>query len=199
MSTGKRYKSAKHDRVTDYLESWERGDPEGLERLMELVYGELCVIARGHLNRERQNHPFNTETLVNEMYLRMFQQKRHRFENRIHFFGIAARLMRQILVDYARSNNAFKRRLNHSALTEKLDIEMVEELTSDRAVELMKLDEALKVLMRMDANKARIVELRYFAGFTIEEAAEALGVSPATVKREWTFTKAWLQRYISHG
>lgn len=181
---------AASDEITDLLQSVEAGSPGALDRLIPLVYEELRALASGYLRGERGDHTLQTTALVHEAYLRLVDQQRTTWRNRRHFFGIAALAMRRILVDAARRRGAAKRDLGRPiTLDEDLDAGR-----DDR--EILGVDEALEELARLDPRQARVVELRYFAGLTIEDTAEALDVSPATVKREWHTARAWLAREL---
>jgi RNA polymerase sigma-70 factor, ECF subfamily len=179
--------------VTELLLAWVQGEESAAERLIPLVYDELRARAAAVLRRERPDHTLTPSALVNEAYLRLVDQRLPRFESRKHFYGVAARVMRQVLVDHARCRKAAKRNAGREALP--LDESMP--INDERSGDLLALDDALRALAVFDSGKARLVELRYFAGLTIEETAEMLGVSSATVKREWALARAWLHREIS--
>jgi RNA polymerase sigma factor (TIGR02999 family) len=179
--------------VTDLLLAWGQGDEHAADRLIPLVYGDLRRRAAAALRPERPDHTLTPTALVHEAYLRLVDQRLPPFESRRHFYAVAARVMRQVLVDHARARRAAKRNQGREALP--LDEEIL--LTDERAGDLLALDDALRALTAFDADKARLVELRYFTGLTIEETAEMLGRSPATVKREWALARAWLHREIS--
>lgn len=179
--------------VTEILRSWSLGDETAAERLMPLVYRDLRRRAAFALRRERSCHTLTPTALVHEAYLRLVDRRLPPLESRRHFFGVAARVMRQVLVDHARARNAAKRNGGREVLP--LDGEIP--VSDERAGELVALDDALRAFVTVDPDKARLVELRYFAGLTIEETAEMLGRSPATVKREWALARAWLHREIS--
>jgi RNA polymerase sigma-70 factor (ECF subfamily) len=181
--------------VTRILHAWGKGDPQALDRLMPLVYGELRRLARQRLRRERPDHTLQPTALVHEAYLRLVDQRRATWQNRAQFFGVAAQLMRRILVDHARRHQAAKR--GRGTLKVSWDDAIVP--AEERAEELVALDDALSRLAQMDPRQGRVVELRVFSGLTVEETAQVLGVSPATVKREWTTAKAWLSREIRQG
>jgi RNA polymerase sigma factor (TIGR02999 family) len=185
--------TAESEEITELLLAWNQGDPHACERLMPHVYDELRRLARGYLRRERANHTLQPTALVNEAYLRLVNQTRVNWQNRAHFFGIAARLMRQILVNHAEAHRAAKR----GGPAERHSLGEVEQIAGEPDLDLGALDEALKKLERLDAPQARIVEMRYFAGLTVEEVAEAMSLSPATVKREWNLARAWLRRELS--
>jgi len=183
------------DDITSLLVSWRQGDAAALERLVPLVYDELRRVARRHLRREPAGHALQPTALVHEVYLRLVDIDRMTLKSRAHFFGVAAALMRQILVDHARRQRADKR---GGAVT-MLSLDEVSPAAQATSVDVLALDEALEALSSADARQCRVVELRFFAGLTIDEAAEALGLSPATVEREWAFAKAWLHRRLSGG
>jgi RNA polymerase sigma factor (TIGR02999 family) len=178
--------------VTALLIRWREGDPQALEALMPLVYEELRRLAHYYLQRERREHTLQSTALVHEAYLRLAGQNAPQWQNRAHFFGIAAHLMRQILVEYARGHSAAKR--GGSAC--KLTLDEAELLTSQVDVDVVALDRALTELSEVDVQQGRIVELRFFGGLTIEDTSELLGISPATVKRDWITARAWLHRAI---
>jgi RNA polymerase sigma-70 factor, ECF subfamily len=178
--------------MTRLLAAWSDGDRAALEQLFPLVEAELHRLARRYMSRERPDHTLQTTALVNEAYLRLVDQRDVRWQNRAHFFGIAARIMRRILIDHARSHRYAKR----GGGAQKVELEEAAVMTVARASELVALDEALEALSRVDERKGKIVELRYFGGLTVEEAAEVLGVSPDTVTREWRRAKAFLRREL---
>ena len=178
--------------VTDLLVDWSEGDQEALNKLMPLVYDELRRLARRHLRHERPSHTLQTTALVHEAYLKLVDQKNNNFQNRVQFFAVAAQVMRHILVDYARSRGAFKRGGDYCRLS--LDEAVIS--SEEKDPDLLTLNEALNSLAVIDSQQSRVVELRVFGGLTVEETAEALGVSPRTVKREWSMAKAWLHRQI---
>jgi RNA polymerase sigma-70 factor (ECF subfamily) len=179
--------------VTALLLDWSNGNKESLDKLIPVVYHELRRQAARHLRRERREHTLQTTGLIHEAYLRLVDQKNVRWQNRAHFFGIAAKLMRQILVDHARKNQAAKR----GGMDIKLSLEEVTLVSEERDMNLMDLDAALTTLATIDPRKGRIVELRYFGGLTMDETAEVLGVSLATAKHDWSMAKAWLRRELS--
>jgi len=180
--------------VTELLVRWKAGDQEALEALVPLVYKELRIIARHHLQRERPGHTLQSAALVHEAYLRLLDQRPFDTENRAHFLAVASRLMRQILVDYARSHGAAKRGADRKV---ELDTSLV--LPQVRTTDVVALDDALNGLARLDEQQGRIVELRFFGGLATEEIAEVLGISPSTVKRDWNVAKAWLTRQMKKG
>jgi len=180
--------------VSELLLRWRKGDQKALDVLMPLVYRELRAIAHRYLGRERPDHTLRSTALVHEAYLRLVQQGPVDTENRAHFVAIAARLMRQILVDYARSHRAAKRGAGF-----KVELDEALAFPKVGSIDVIALDDALNGLARIDEQQSRIVELRFFGGLTTEETAEALGISPATVKRDWNVAKAWLTRQMTRG
>ena len=181
---------ASSERVSKLLLNWGQGDQGAREALIPLVYDELRRLARRYLRRERPDHTLQSAALVNEAYLRLIRQEHPQWQNRAHFFGVAAQLMRHILVDHARNRAAAKRGAGAPRLTLDPDVALPQE----RDVDLMALDDALNQLAALDPQQSRLVELRFFGGLSIEETSVVLGVSPATVKREWATARAWLQR-----
>jgi len=181
------------NQVTQLLIRWRGGDREALEALMPLVYDELRRLAHHYLRQERNDHTLQSTALVHEAYLRLAGQNPPEWQNRAHFFGIAAHLMRQILVEYARGRGAAKRGGSACRLT--LDEGLA--LSTELSVDVVALDRALKELCALDEQQSRIVELRFFAGLTIEDTSNVLGISPATVKRDWVTARAWLYRAMT--
>lgn len=181
--------------ITELLIAWSGGDKKALDELMHIVYDELHRLAHHHLAKERQDHTLQTTALVNEAYMKLVDQKRVKWQNRSHFFALSSQLMRRILVDYARSRQYAKRGGGASALP--LNEALI--VTPERAAEMIALDDALTELAKHDERKARIVELRFFAGMNIDETSELLGVSPGTVMKDWTLAKAWLQREMDRS
>lgn len=181
--------------VTRLLLDLSSGEPDAMARLMPLVYDELRRLAASQLRRERGDHTLAPTDLVNEAYLRLVDQRSISWQGRAHFFGIAAQAMRRILVDHARRRGA-KKRSRQQQVTLEPEAPFAAPAASD---EIVAIDEALGRLAAFDERQARLVELRYFAGFSIEQTAEVLGVSPATVKRDWALARAWLQRELSAG
>ena len=179
--------SSQHE-VTRLLIRLTDGDGDVLGELLPLVYDELRRLAAGYLRRERPGHTLQPTALVHEAYLRMVDQSQVRWQNRAHFLGVAAQMMRRILVDHARGQRAEKRggEIQKLSLDENIDV------SGERAADLVALDEALERLAEFDPQKARVVELRFFGGLSVEETAEVLGVSAPTVKRQWRMAKAWL-------
>ena len=179
--------------MTGLLRRWEEGDQEALEELMPLVYGELRRLAAHYLRIERSGHTLQPTALVHEAYLRLVDQRHVVWQNRAHFFGIAAQMMRRVLVDHARRRGAGKR----NAATYRIGLEGPDSgAEADRELEILALHDALTGLERLDTRQARIVELRFFGGLSVEETAEVAGVSTATVKREWRTARAWLRREL---
>jgi RNA polymerase sigma factor (TIGR02999 family) len=174
--------------VTQLLDQLTRGNPDAMAGLMPLLYAELHKLALHHLRRERTDHTLQPTALVHEAYLRLVGQQRVRWQNRAHFFGIAAQMMRRILVDHARAHTASKRGSGERPISLDDAVASIPGVN----VDVLALDEALVRLARIDAQQSRVVELRFFGGLTIKEAAEVLGISHATVEREWTVAKAWL-------
>lgn len=181
-------------RVSKLLLNWGQGDQGAREALIPLVYDELRRLARRHLRRERPGHTLQSAALVNEAYLRLIRQDQPQWQSRAHFFGVAAQLMRHILVDHARNRMAAKRGAGAPRLT--LDPEIA--LPQQREVDLVALDDALNQLAALDEQQSRVVELRFFGGLSIEETSVVLEISPATVKREWATARAWLQREMKN-
>jgi RNA polymerase sigma factor (TIGR02999 family) len=179
--------------VTELLLRWSDGDVDAREQLVPLVYDELRRLARHYLAAQRNNHTLQSTALVHEAYLRLIEHKSVRWDNRVHFFAVAAQLMRRILVDHARMKHAQKRGGNCTTL--QLDEEVAS--FSQREVNLVALDDALDSLAKLDERQCRLVELRFFGGLSIDEASRALEISPATVKREWATARLWLLREMS--
>lgn len=180
--------------VTQLLMDWSNGDKTALDKLMPLIHEELRRLAHHYMSRERPTHTLQTSALVNEAYIRLVNRKGVQWQNRAHFFGIAAQSMRCILVDHARGHAYAKRggAADRITLNENLLV------SEDRASEVLALDEALKELESIDAQQSRIVELRFFGGLTVDETAEVVHLSPATIKREWRTAKAWLYHRLSN-
>jgi RNA polymerase sigma factor (TIGR02999 family) len=181
--------------VTQMLQDWSNGDQEVLDKLVPVVYEELRHQAARYLRRERPGHTLQTTALIHEAYIRLIDQKSVRWQNRAHFFAIAAQLMRRILVDHARSHHAAKR----GGSDIKLPLEEAMIVSEGREVDLVALDEALEKLAAIDPQQSRVVELKFFSGLSVEETAQVLGISARTVKRDWNVAKAWLRREISAG
>ena len=181
--------SSSHD-ITRLLIDWGNGDQEAFERLVPLVENELHRLARYYMRRERPGHLLQTTALVNEAYIRLIDQTRVRWQNRAHFFGVAATMMRRILLNHARAQQQLKR----GGGTANLNLDSVATITVKNHEELIALDEALERLYVLDERKVRVVEMRFFGGLTAEESAMALGISPVTVAKDWDFAKSWLRR-----
>jgi RNA polymerase sigma factor (TIGR02999 family) len=179
--------------VTQLLRDWRGGDTTAFDQLMPLVYAELRQIAQRYMNRERASHTLQTTALVNEAYLRLLDQQAVPWQNRAHFFAVAAQIMRHLLVDHARARGFAKR----GGQAQQIELSDDCAVSAAPAVELLALDEALHKLHTHDPRKARIVELRYFGGLSVEETAEVLGIADITVKREWLKAKAWLYRELN--
>jgi RNA polymerase sigma-70 factor, ECF subfamily len=181
------------DQVTQLLVRWRDGDREALDALMPIVYSELRSMAHRYLQRERSDHTLQSTALVHEAYVRLVGQKLPEWQNRAHFFGVAARLMRQILVEYARGHQAAKRGGNACKVT----LEEGSLIAPQADLDVVILDEALQNLAKLDEQQSRIVELRFFGGLSIDDTSVVLGISPATVSREWSTARIWLHREIS--
>ena len=178
--------------VTELLAAWSQGDGTALENLLPLVDRELRQIAHRHMRRERPGHTLQTTALLNEAYLRLVDQTRTRWQNRAHFFAVAAQIMRRILLNHARDRAAGKR----GSGVQELALDDVAVISDDRAAELLALSDALDSLEKLDPRKSRIVELRYFGGLTVNEIAEVLKLHPDTITREWGRAKAFLRREL---
>jgi RNA polymerase sigma factor (TIGR02999 family) len=181
---------ASAERISVLLLNWGHGDQNAREELIPLVYAELRRIARRYLWQERPDHTLQSGALVHEAYLRLLDDKPPQWQNRAHFFGVAAQLMRHILVDHARNRLAAKR----GAGAPRLALDPQIALPQRREIDLIALDDALTTLASLDPQQSRLIELRFFGGLSIEETAVVLGISPATVKREWATARAWLHR-----
>jgi len=179
--------------VTALLLAWSAGDREALAKLIPLVYGDLHKRAAAYLRKERTGHTLQPTALVNEAYLKLVDQTRVKWQNRAHFFGVASRAMREVLVDYARRHRSAKRGSGET----RISLEEGSAVTPPRSLDLLALDIALDRLTTLDERQSKLVEMRIFGGLTIEESAEALGISPATVSREWKHAEAWLHREMS--
>ncbi len=180
--------------VTQLLANWSKGDQCALEQLMPLVYGELRRLASAYLRRERSNHTLQSTALVHEAFMRLVQQQDVQWRNRAHFYAIAAQMIRRILVDYARAQHAEKR--GSGAIKLELDEAMAVQ-QAGAGIDLLGLNDALDRLAELDERQGRIVELRFFAGLSIEETAEVMHLSPASIKREWQTARAWLFREMT--
>ena len=186
--------AASSHEVTQLLAAWGDGDEAAFARLVPIIHAELYRLAKYYLKRERAGHTLQTSALVNEAYVRLLGWRAARFENRAHFYGVSAQLMRRILVDFARRR---PRPQGDTAQHVSLDEALL--VAAEPDADLVALDEALGALAQFDPRKARIVELRFFGGLSVEETAEFLGISPATALREWNKAKAWLYRELSAG
>jgi RNA polymerase sigma-70 factor (ECF subfamily) len=184
--------AATQHEITALLRQWKSGDQKALDKLTPLVYDELHHLAHQYINRERADHTLQTTALVNEAYLRLVKQSDVNWESRAHFFAVSARVMRHILVDYARQHGAAKRGGEFQEVV--LDGEAL--LSSDRAAGLVALDEALQALHEIHPRQSKVVELRYFGGLNNREASRVMNVSEATIERDWRFAKAWLYREL---
>ncbi len=180
------------DEVTGLLLDWSNGNPNALNALMPLVYDELRRIAARYLRQERRDHTLQTTALVHEAYLRLIDQRRARIEDRDHFFALSSQLVRRILVDHARADKAARR----GGGVPPLELKEAAAMPQGRGVDLVLLDDALSSLAELDPQQSRIVELRFFGGLSIESTARVLGISPATVKRDWSTAKVWLYREL---
>jgi RNA polymerase sigma factor (TIGR02999 family) len=187
--------SSSEKAVTQLLADWRGGNQQALDELMPLVYKELHRLADHYLRRERVGHTLQATALINEAYLRIINQDEVNWQNRAHFFGVAAQMMRRILVDHARSHLYAKRGGGAQKLTINEAIDLPQQ---ERDLDLVALDDALQRLEQLDPQQSKIIELRFFGGLTIEETAEVLGISPATIKREWNWAKAWLYRELKN-
>ena len=185
--------SSDADNVTRLLADWGNGNQQALEALLPLIYNELRHLAHNFLYRERPGHTLQTTALVHEAYLKLIDQRDAHWQNRAHFFAIAAQAMRRILIDSARKHAAAKR----GGGAEKVSLDQAAEISLEPDSSLLALDQALNALAEIDPQQSRIIELRYFGGLTIEETAEVLKTSPATVKREWAMARAWLYKAVT--
>jgi RNA polymerase sigma factor (TIGR02999 family) len=178
--------------VSQLLVAWRGGDKKALDRLTPLVYGELRRLAKHYMRGERMGHTLQATALVNEAYMRLIDYRKMQWQNRAHFFAVAAQLMRRILVDHARSRNYAKR----GGEQQKLSLSKADRFADKPDIDLVALDDALMTLAEMNEQQSRIVELKFFGGLTIEETAEVLGISHATVERDWAVARAWLRREV---
>lgn len=179
--------------VTQLLVDWNNGNQHALDELMPLVYNELRRLAANYLRRERVDHTLQPTALVNEAYLKLIDQSQAKWQNRAQFFGVAAQLMRRILVDHARQHHAAKR---GGSAQQRLSITSAEKIGRQPEMDLLALHEALNELAAIDPQQGRIVEMRYFGGLSIDETAEVLGIGHATVERDWKMARAWLRRRL---
>jgi RNA polymerase sigma factor (TIGR02999 family) len=185
--------------ITVLLRAWGNGDQEALDRLAPLVYDELHRLARRYMRNERAGNTLQTTALVNEAYLRLVEAEGAGWHDRVHFFAVSAQIMRRILVDAARARSSFKRggRLRRVEHSNAFDLDALPDVASGRDRELVAIDDALNTLAGMDPRKARVIELRFFGGLSVEETAEVLKISPQSVMRDWKLAKAWLMRELS--
>ena len=186
-----------HGELTQLLIAWSRGDARALEQLTPLVYAELRKIAHRYMNRERAGHTLQTTAVVHEAFLRLLGNPQENWQNRAHFYAIAAQMMRRILIDYARANLRAKR----GGETTRVALEDIDAPVTEPALDpdLIALDAALEKLAEIDPRRGRVVELRFFGGLSVEETAQVLQVAPDTVVRDWRVAKAWLFRYLNHA
>lgn len=180
--------------VSQLLRAWSDGDRGALDELTPIVYDELRRLARRHLRGERPGHSLQTTALVNEAYMRLVDYRRMQWQNRAHFFAVSAQLMRRILVEHARRHN-----LKRGGGVPHVSLEDAAAVGSERAADMVALDDAMNTLARLDSRKVQIIEMRFFGGLSVEETAEVLKVSPVTVMRDWTSAKAWLYREMTGG
>jgi RNA polymerase sigma factor (TIGR02999 family) len=181
--------------VTQLLVAWSDGDEAALDRLAPLVNAELHRLAKRYMSREREDHLLQTSALINDAYLRLINWKEVRWKNRAHFFGVAAQMMRRILVDFARQ----RPRVDKEVEARHISLDQAMTVAHDKDMDLLALDEALKSLATIDERKSKIVELRFFGGLSVDETAEVMQVAPITVMREWNKAKAWLYRELSRA
>ena len=179
--------------LTELLLAWGDGDEEALARIAPLVHAELYRLAKRYMSRERRDHLLQTSALINEAYVRLIDWKAVRWQNRAHFFGVAAQMMRRILVDFARR----RPRVDKDAEALQISLDEAMTISAEKDADLLALDDALKSLAEFDERKSRIVELRFFGGLSVEETAEVMKIAPITVTREWNKAKAWLYRELS--
>ena len=182
------------DGISTLLRAWSDGDHSALERLIPAVYDELRRLAHHYMKGERSGHSLQTTALVNEAYMRLVDFTRMQWQDRAHFFAVSARMMRRILVDHARRQS-----LKRGADVPHVSLEEVAVVDGDRTADLVALDDALNALARLDSRKVQIIEMRFFGGLSVEETAEVLKVSPATVRRDWSIAKMWLYRELGGG
>ena len=180
--------------ISTLLRAWSKGDQSAVERLTAIVYEELRRLAHYYMQRERPGHTLQTTALVNEAYIRLVDYKRMQWQDRAHFFAVAAQVMRRILVDHARSHN-----IKRGGGVPHVVLDDVAVVSGDRTGDLVALDDAMNALARLDPRKVQIIEMRFFGGLSVEETAEVLKVSPATVRRDWSIAKFWLYRELGGG
>ena len=183
------------DEITQQLIAWSKGDAAALDKLIPVVYRELRRMADYYLRGENPGHSLQPTALVHEAYLRLIDQTKVEWQNRAHFFGVAAQMMRRILIDHAKAKHRGKR----GGTATRVTLEEGVAFTQERAAELVALDDALKILSEIDERKSRIVELRYFGGLTVEETSQVVGVSDKTVMRDWNLAKAWLYQQLTNA
>lgn len=187
-------RSSTHE-VTELLIAWGNGDEAALEQLAPLIHAELYRLAKGYMSRERTDHTLQTSALINEAYIRLIDWKTARFTNRAHFYGVAAQLMRRILVDVARS----RPKVNGGFPAQHVELDDACNIAMEPDADLLALDEALKELAKFDPRKSQIVEMRFFGGLSVEEIAEVLQIAPVTVTREWNKARAWLFQAVNRA
>ena len=180
--------------ISRLLRAWSDGDQSALNGLTPIVYEELHRLAHHYMERERPGHTLQTTALVNEAYMRLVNYKRMKWQGRAHFFAVAAQVMRRILVDHARTHN-----IKRGAGVQHIALDDVAVVSADRTADLVALDDAMNALARLDPRKVQIIEMRFFGGLSVDETAEVLKVSPATVRRDWSIAKFWLYRELSGG
>src|SRR5436190_11856581 len=180
--------------ISTLLRAWSDGDQSALERLTPIVYDELHSLARRYMNRERPGHSLQTSALVNEAYMRLVDYTRMQWQDRAHFFAVSAQVMRRILVEHARSHN-----LKRGGGVPHVSLEEAALVGGNRAADLVALDDAMNTLAQLDSRKAQVVEMRFFGGLSVDQTADVLKVSPATVMRDWSTAKAWLYRELGGG
>ncbi len=185
--------NAESQEITRFLVDWSNGNQSALEELMPIVYEELRKIAKRYMNRQDGNHTLQTTELIHEAYLKLVENKEKQWNNRAHFFGVAAQAMRHILVDYARS----KQRQKRGGAAHQITFDENAFLSKDSSGTIVALHEALENLGKLDERKVRVVEMKFFGGLTMEEIAEVLKISPETAKRDWGFSRTWLLRELS--
>jgi RNA polymerase sigma factor (TIGR02999 family) len=190
-----RQEPAKSVEVTCLLQAWARGDEAALQELTAAIYQELHRVARRYMRREREGHTLQTTALANEAYLRLVDISKVHWRDRAHFFAVTAQIMRRILVDAARARASLKR--GKAERSPSVDLEQIPDVSTKRSRDFVALDDALNLLAEMDPRKARVIELRFFGGLSVEETAEVLKISPQSVLRDWKLAKAWLTREIA--
>jgi RNA polymerase sigma factor (TIGR02999 family) len=179
--------------ITQLLLAWSQGDRSALDQLIPLVYEELRRLAKHYMGQERPGHALQTTALVNEAYLRLIDASQVKWQNRAHFLAVSAQLMRRVLVDFARSNHQLKR----GGKAHRVSLDQALVVSAEQGPNLVDLDDALSALSALDGRQSQVVELRFFGGLSVEETAEALKISPTTVRRDWTLARAWLHRELN--